>query len=245
LVIDTAHGFSKNVINLAKDIKKRFSIPLVAGNVATQDGAKALIDAGADTIKVGIGPGSICTTRVVTGVGVPQVTAIMDCAEVTQKRGCRLIADGGIKYSGDIAKAIARGADMVMIGSLFAGVEESPGEMILYEGRTFKAYRGMGSVGAMVKGSADRYYQENTTEERLIPQGIEGMVPYKGTLSKMIFQLLGGLKAGMGFCGAKTLEDFQNKASFVKITPASVSEGHPHNITITKESPNYFQSRNP
>lgn len=244
LLVDTAHGFSKNVIDLVKEIKGKHDLPLVAGNIATADGADALIDAGADAVKVGIGPGSICTTRIVTGVGVPQITAIMDCAAVARKRGKVCIADGGIKYSGDISKAIAAGADVVMIGSLFAGTEESPGETILYEGRTFKAYRGMGSISAMSKGSSDRYYQENVDREELIPQGIEGMVPYKGSLSKMIYQLVGGLRAGMGFCGVSTIRQMQTNASFMKVTAASVSEGHPHSVTITKESPNYFHHRN-
>ena len=244
LLVDTAHGFSKNVIDLVKEIKGKHDLPLVAGNIATADGADALIDAGADAVKVGIGPGSICTTRIVTGVGVPQITAIMDCAAVARKRGKVCIADGGIKYSGDISKAIAAGADVVMIGSLFAGTEESPGETILYEGRTFKAYRGMGSISAMSKGSSDRYYQENVDREELIPQGIEGMVPYKGSLSKMIYQLVGGLRAGMGFCGVSTIRQMQTNAGFMKVTPASVSEGHPHSVTITKESPNYFHHRN-
>ncbi len=244
ILIDTAHGHSANVIELAKMIKKKYDIPLIAGNVATAEGTKALIDAGVDTVKVGIGPGSICTTRVVTGVGVPQITAIFDCAEVTRKAGKMLIADGGIKYSGDITKAIAAGANTVMIGSLFAGVEESPGETILYQGRSFKAYRGMGSIAAMKKGSSDRYYQENARDDELIPQGIEGMVPYKGNLSAMIYQLIGGLRAGMGFCGVDTIADLQKNARFVKISPASVRESHPHSVRITKESPNYFQYNN-
>jgi IMP dehydrogenase len=215
---------------------------LIGGNIATAEAAKALIKAGADVVKVGVGPGSICTTRVVTGVGVPQLSAIMEIAEITQKEGIGLIADGGIKQTGDIPKAIAGGADAVMLGSMFAGVDEAPGETIIYESRKFKSYRGMGSITAMAKGSKDRYFQDVEDDiKKLVPEGIEGRVPYKGTLSEVVFQMTGGLKASMGYCGAATMDELK-KASFVKISPASMRESHPHTVQITKESPNYSVS---
>jgi IMP dehydrogenase len=213
-------------------------LPVVAGNVATPEGTEALIKAGADAVKVGVGPGSICTTRVVAGVGVPQLTAVMECSEVARKYDVPIIADGGIRYSGDIVKALAAGAESVMVGSIFAGTEEAPGETILYQGRKYKAYRGMGSLGAMRSGSADRYGQEG--ENKFVPEGIEGMVPYKGTVKDVVHQLVGGLRSGMGYVGARTIKELQEKAVFVKITPAGVKESHPHDIIITKESPNYW-----
>ncbi|AEH50934.1 IMP dehydrogenase [Pseudothermotoga thermarum] len=240
VVVDTAHGHSKRVIDTVKKIKACFpNLYVVAGNVATAEGALALIEAGADCVKVGVGPGSICTTRVVAGVGVPQLTAIMNCAKVTRKKGVTLIADGGIRYSGDIVKALAAGADSVMIGSLFAGTEEAPGESILYQGRKYKAYRGMGSEAAMKKGSADRYFQ-NANGNKFVPEGVEGMVPYKGTVKDVVYQLVGGLKAGMGYVGAANLEELRSKAVFVKVTPAGVRESHPHDVIIIKEAPNYW-----
>lgn len=240
LLVDSAHGHSKGVIGMVERIKARWpSHDLVAGNVVTADGAKALIEAGADAVKVGIGPGSICTTRVIAGVGVPQVTAVMECREVCDARGVPLIADGGIKYSGDIAKAIAAGAHSVMIGSLFAGTEESPGEHMLYEGRSYKVYRAMGSLAAMKQGSGDRYFQENAEPHKLVPEGIEGRVPYRGPLRATVFQLCGGLRAGMGYCGAKTIEDLRTKTRFVRITHAGLIESHPHDVTVTREAPNY------
>lgn len=241
LAIDTAHGHTKRVLDAAKKLKKAFpKVDLVVGNVASAEGAKALIAAGADGVKVGMGPGSICTTRIVSGAGVPQITAIMDCAAVAAKAKVPLIADGGIKFSGDVAKALAAGADSVMIGSLFAGTNESPGELILYQGRSFKTYRGMGSLGAMKKGSKDRYGQENEMNlQKLVPEGIEGRVPYKGPLASMVNQLVGGLRAGMGYCGAKDLADFHKKAEFVRITNAGLKESHVHDVTITQEAPNY------
>ncbi len=212
----------------------------MAGNVATRDGTKALIDAGADAIKVGIGPGSICTTRIVAGVGVPQLTAVMDSAEEAQKSGIPVIADGGIKFSGDISKALAAGADCAMVGSLFAGTDESPGEVFLYQGRSYKAYRGMGSVGAMARGSADRYFQQDIRDElKLVPEGIEGQVPYKGPMDRVLHQLVGGLRSSMGYVGAKTIAELQEKAQFVRISAASLRESHTHDVTITRESPNY------
>lgn len=238
IVVDTAHGHSKNVIDIVSEIKRRYpETQLVAGNVATAEATRDLIKAGADCVKVGIGPGSICTTRVVAGVGVPQVTAIYECAMEAKKHGIPIIADGGIKYSGDIVKAISAGADCVMVGSLFAGTEESPGESEIYKGRSFKVYRGMGSLGAMAKGSKDRYFQEDA--RKFVPEGVEGRVPYKGPLSETIFQLVGGLRAGMGYCGAKDIERFQKESKFIKITNAGLKESHPHDIYITKESPNY------
>jgi IMP dehydrogenase len=243
LVVDTAHGHSKNVIDMIKAIKKEYpDIDLIAGNIATSDAATDLIKAGADAIKVGMGPGSICTTRVIAGIGVPQITAIMDCYEVAKKYNVPIIADGGVKFSGDISKAIAAGADCVMIGSLFAGTDESPGETIIYQGRSFKSYRGMGSEGAMgeVKGSADRYFQEG--EKKFVPEGVEGRVPYKGVLADTIFQLVGGLRAGMGYCGVATIEELKRDTQFIKITGASLEESHPHGISLVKEAPNYSRS---
>ncbi len=240
IVIDTAHGHSKGVIESVKDIKKNFDCQLIAGNVATKEGAEALIKAGVDAVKVGVGPGSICTTRIVTGIGVPQITAIMDAVSVARKKGIPVIADGGIKYSGDVTKALAAGAHSVMIGGLFAGTEESPGETILYQGRTFKLYRGMGSIEAMKKGSKDRYYQDDVESElKLVPEGIEGRVPHKGPLASTIYQLIGGLKAGMGYLGCRTIEELHKKARFVKLTPAGLRESHVHDVVITKEAPNY------
>ena len=242
IVVDTAHGHSRGVIDSIRDLRKNFkgSWELVAGNVATGEATRALIDAGVDAVKVGIGPGSICTTRVVAGVGVPQVTAIDDCARAAAGSGVPVIADGGIKYSGDVVKAIAAGANSVMIGSLFAGTEESPGDTILYQGRSYKAYRGMGSLGAMKQGSKDRYFQSGVQDEKkLVPEGIEGRVPYKGTVGMNLFQLIGGLRAGMGYCGAKSIEDLQNKATFIQITSAGLKESHVHDVIITEEAPNY------
>lgn len=238
LVIDSAHGHSEGVMNALKTIKEKLpQVPVVVGNVATYEGAKDLIELGADGIKVGIGPGSICTTRVVSGAGVPQITAIAECAKATRPAGVPLISDGGIKFSGDVTKAIAAGADCVMIGSLFAGTDESPGETILYQGRTFKSYRGMGSQGAMAKGSSDRYGQEGAG--KLVPEGIEGRVPSKGPLSELVFQLVGGLRAGMGYCGAASIRELQDKAKFLRVSPAGLRESHVHDVIITKEAPNY------
>ena len=241
IVVDTAHGHSQHVLDQVAQLKRQSNkVAIIAGNVATGDGAKALIDAGADAIKIGIGPGSICTTRIVAGVGVPQLTAIMDAAEVGRANGVPVIADGGIKFSGDLAKAIAAGADSVMIGSLFAGTDESPGEVYLYQGRSFKAYRGMGSVGAMARGSADRYFQSDIKNElKLVPEGIEGQVPYRGPMAAIIHQLAGGLRAAMGYTGAETIAEFQRKAQFVRITNAGLRESHVHDVAITRESPNY------
>lgn len=240
VVVDTAHGHSKGVIEMVKRLKKELSCDVVAGNVGTGEGCQALIDAGADGIKVGIGPGSICTTRVIAGIGVPQLSALMDARAVCEKAGVPYIADGGIKYSGDIVKALAAGATMVMIGSLFAGCDETPGEMILYQGRSYKVYRGMGSIGAMTLGSKDRYGQGSVDEVgKLVPEGIEGQVPYRGSLHSNIYQLLGGIRSGMGYVGAKTLDELREKAEFVSITAASLKESHPHDIIITKEAPNY------
>ncbi len=246
LVVDTAHGHSKNVLNTLKAIKKKYpTSQILAGNIATAAAARALIDAGADAVKVGIGPGSICTTRIVAGVGVPQITAIMDVAEVTREAGVPLIADGGIRYSGDVAKAIAVGADVVMVGSLLAGTNESPGEKILFEGRVYKTYRGMGSLGAMVKGSKDRYFQGDVTEtDKLVPEGIEGRVPYKGKARDILYQMVGGLRSGMGYCGCPDIPRFQEKAELVRATGAGMAESHPHDIQITKEAPNYGKGAN-
>ncbi|KXG76674.1 Inosine-5'-monophosphate dehydrogenase [Fervidicola ferrireducens] len=239
VVVDTAHGHSENVIKAVQAIKEKFpDLDVIAGNVATAEGTRDLIKAGADAVKVGMGPGSICTTRVVAGTGVPQITAIYDCAREAQKYGVPIIADGGIKYSGDIVKAIAAGADSVMIGGLFAGTEESPGEIEIYKGRSFKVYRGMGSLGAMEEGSKDRYFQEDA--KKLVPEGVEGRVPYRGPLSEIVFQLVGGLRAGMGYCGARNIEELK-KAKFIKITSAGLRESHPHDVYITKEAPNYTQ----
>ncbi len=241
VVLDSAHGHSKNIINKVKEVKAAYpDLPLIVGNIATAEAAEALIKAGADAIKVGIGPGSICTTRVVAGIGVPQITAIADVSEVAKKYEIPVIADGGIKYSGDITKAIAAGADVIMVGSLLAGCEESPGEFELYQGRRFKVYRGMGSLAAMEKGSKDRYFQ--TGSKKLVPEGVEGRVPYKGSLSDTVFQLLGGLRAGMGYCGTKTVSELKERGKFVKITGAGLKESHPHDIYITKEAPNYSYS---
>ena len=242
LVLDSAHGHSQNIINCVKKIKEAFpEIQLIAGNIATAEAAKDLIDAGVDAIKVGIGPGSICTTRVVAGIGVPQITAVYEAAKVAQKYGIPVIADGGIKYSGDLPKAIAAGANVVMLGSVLAGCEESPGESEIYQGRQFKVYRGMGSIAAMEKGSKDRYFQ--TGSKKLVPEGVEGRVPYKGHASETIFQFLGGLRAGMGYCGTKTVEELKKNGKFVKITGAGLKESHPHDINITKEAPNYSVSQ--
>ena len=241
IVIDTAHGHSEGVIEAVRAFKKKFpDVDLIAGNIATAEAADALIQAGVNAIKVGIGPGSICTTRVVAGVGVPQISAIMECASVAGKAGIPLIADGGIKYTGEIAKAIVAGADTVMMGSLFAGTEESPGETILYDGRRYKSIRGMGSLGAMKKGSKDRYFQADVEEERkFVPEGVEGRVPYRGPLQDTVYQMIGGLRASMGYAGAATISDLKEKVQFVKITASGLRESHPHDITITKESPNY------
>ena len=238
LVLDSAHGHSKNIIEKVKEVKKAYpKMQIIAGNIATGEAAEALIKAGADCVKVGIGPGSICTTRVVAGIGCPQVTAIYDVAKVAKKHGIPVIADGGLKYSGDIPKAIAAGADVVMMGSLLAGCEESPGEFEIYQGRRFKVYRGMGSIAAMESGSKDRYFQ--TGSKKLVPEGVEGRVPYKGAVSDTIFQLLGGLRAGMGYCGTKTIPELKERGKFVRITGAGLKESHPHDIYITKEAPNY------
>jgi len=239
ILVDTAHGHSSRVIEVIKEIKRNFDIELVGGNVATFEGAESLIKAGVDAIKVGIGPGSICTTRIVTGVGVPQVSAIQECKRAAKKYHIPLIADGGIKYSGDITKALAVGADSVMIGSLFAGTQESPGEVVLYKGRSYKEYRGMGSIGAMKEGSKDRYFQEEVGENKLVPEGIEGRVSYKGPLSTYVFQLLGGIRSGMGYCGVKNIKELQEETKFIQITSASLRESHPHDVIITKEAPNY------
>lgn len=241
IVVDTAHGHSSRVLNAIKQVKSQFpEIEVVAGNVATAEATRALIDAGVDAVKIGIGPGSICTTRVVTGAGVPQVTAITECVAAAKGTGVPVIADGGIKFSGDVAKAIAAGADTVMIGSLFAGTEEAPGEVILFQGRNFKSYRGMGSIGAMKKGSSDRYAQEGTTtDSKFVPEGIEGRVAYKGTVADMVTQLVGGLRAGMGYTGCRTISEMQNDARFVRITSAGLRESHVHDVIITKEAPNY------
>lgn len=240
IVVDSAHGHSGNVLETVREIKRQWDIDVVAGNVATPEGAKALIEAGADAVKVGIGPGSICTTRVVSGVGVPQVTAIMRVAEVAAETDTPVIADGGIRYSGDITKAIAAGAHAVMVGGLFAGLDESPGERILYHGRVYKVYRGMGSLGAMVHGASERYRQNPTYQtDKLVPEGVEGRVPYRGTLGAFVYQLIGGLRAGMGYCGTPSIEDLRTHSRFIQVSPASVRESHPHDITITQEAPNY------
>lgn len=238
LAIDSAHGHTERVMDAVIRIKRQFpEVQLIAGNVATFEGARDLIALGVDGIKVGIGPGSICTTRVVSGAGVPQITAIAECARASRGTGVPLIADGGVKFSGDVSKAIAAGADCIMIGSLFAGTEESPGETILYQGRTFKSYRGMGSMGAMSQGSSDRYSQENSG--KLVPEGIEGRVPYKGPLSELVYQLVGGLRAGMGYCGCATISEMQDKAAFLRVSSAGLRESHVHDVIITKEAPNY------
>ncbi len=240
LVVDSAHGHSSNVIETVREIKRQWDIDVVAGNVATADGCRDLIAAGADAVKVGIGPGSICTTRVVSGVGVPQISAIHACAEVAFPEGIPVIADGGIRYSGDVTKAIAAGASVAMIGGLFAGLAESPGEQIIYQGRAFKQYRGMGSLGAMVKGSSERYRQGRPEKNgKLVPEGVEGRVPFKGPLGPFVYQLIGGLRAGMGYCGTRTIEELRRDAQFIMVSPASVRESHPHDIAITQEAPNY------
>jgi IMP dehydrogenase len=254
LVVDSAHGHSKNVIDTVRGIKKRWSIDVIAGNIATGEGAKDLVDAGVDAVKVGIGPGSICTTRVISGVGVPQLTAINQAAVAISGSGVPIIADGGIRYSGDITKALAVGGSTVMLGGLLAGVDESPGELILFQGRTFKRYRGMGSIGAMIKGSSERYRQTlddgqgspvKNIQQKLVPEGVEGRVPYKGPLNKLIYQLVGGIRAGMGYLGVATIADLQLKAKFLKVTPATVRENHPHDIAITQEAPNYTMEHAP
>jgi IMP dehydrogenase len=241
LVVDTAHGHSVGVLKMVEKIKLNYpAVGIVAGNVATGEGTRDLIEAGADAIKVGVGPGSICTTRVVAGIGVPQITAIFDSAEAAVASGTPIIADGGIKFSGDITKAIGAGANVVMVGSLFAGAEESPGEMEIFQGRSYKVYRGMGSISAMKEGSKDRYFQEN--EQKLVPEGIEGRVPYRGTVADTVYQLIGGLRAGMGYCGVKDIEELRTKTKFMRITSASLKESHPHDVHITKEAPNYSLS---
>lgn len=238
LVVDTAHGHSRGVIETVKAVKKRYpDCQVMAGNVATAEGTRDLIEAGVDAVKVGIGPGSICTTRVVAGAGVPQITAIYECAAEAARHGIPIIADGGIKYSGDITKAIAAGADVVMLGSVLAGTEESPGDIEIYQGRSYKVYRGMGSLAAMKQGSKDRYFQEDL--KKLVPEGVEGRVPYRGTIADTIFQLIGGLRAGMGYCGVKNIEELKTKTKFTRITPAGLRESHPHDVLITKEAPNY------
>jgi IMP dehydrogenase len=245
LVVDSAHGHSSNVIDMVKRIKRRWTIDVIAGNVATREGAKALAQAGADALKVGIGPGSICTTRVISGVGVPQITAILQAVEGLAGSGVPVIADGGIRYSGDITKALAAGAHAVMLGGLLAGLAESPGQTIIYKGRTFKTYRGMGSLGAMVSGSSDRYRQSGTDGGKLVPEGVEGRVPYKGHLAPFVYQLVGGLKAGMGYCGTRNIEELRTKSRFITVSGAAVQESHPHDIFITQESPNYSSRSDP
>jgi IMP dehydrogenase len=242
IVVDTAHGHSKGVGDAVRHVKQRHpGVQVIAGNIATGEGARYLIEAGADAIKVGIGPGSICTTRMVAGVGIPQISAIADCTAVARRHGVPVIADGGIKFSGDVAKAIAAGAASVMLGSLLAGTDEAPGELILYQGRSYKSYRGMGSIGAMVKGSKDRYGQAGTADEKLVPQGIEGRVPHRGSISKIIAQLVGGLRAGMGFTGSRTIKEMQEQTHFVRITGSGLRESHVHDVFITEEAPNYHR----
>ena len=240
IVVDTAHGHSRNVIETVKAVKARHDIQVIAGNIATGDAAEDLIKAGADAVKVGIGPGAICTTRIISGAGVPQITAIMDCSAVASRHHVPVIADGGIRHSGDITKALAAGASSVMLGSLFAGLKESPGQLVIYKGRQFKEYRGMGSLGAMVRGSAERYGQSSTADAgKLVPEGVEGRVPYRGSLSDFVYQMVGGLRAGMGYCGTRTIEALRKNGRFVRVSSASVSESHPHDILITREAPNY------
>ncbi len=242
LVVDTAHGHSISVLQVVKTLKTQYpDVDIVGGNIATAEAAADLIKAGADALKIGIGPGSICTTRIVTGVGIPQLTAISKCAEVAEKAKIPIIADGGVKFSGDITKALAAGANSVMIGNLFAGTEESPGEMVLYQGRSYKVYRGMGSLGAMERGGSDRYFQDHKAESKLVPEGIEGHVPYKGRLSDVVYQLVGGLRAGMGYCGCQTIEELRKNARFMKLSYAGMRESHVHDVIITKESPNYWR----
>jgi IMP dehydrogenase len=239
--VDSAHGHSVGVVETVRKIRKKYpDLQLIAGNVVTAEGTRDLIEAGADAVKVGVGPGSICTTRVVAGVGVPQISAVMNCTEEADKHGIPIIADGGIKYSGDIAKALAAGASTVMIGSLFAGMAESPGERVLFDGRSYKVFHGMGSLAAMSKGSRDRYFQDDEHEpNKLVPEGIEGRVPYRGELSDTVFQLLGGVRASMGYCGCRDIEAFRKDTQMVRITPAGLRESHPHDVVITKEAPNY------
>lgn len=239
LVLDSAHGHSKGILDTVKEIKKLMSVDIIAGNVATAEATQALIDAGADGVKVGIGPGSICTTRIVAGVGVPQISAIDECASVGRKHGVPIIADGGIRYSGDLAKALAVGASAIMAGSLLAGTEESPGDTIMFQGRQYKSYRGMGSIGAMTKGSTDRYFQEGTAADKLVPEGIEGRVPYRGTIAAVVHQMMGGLRSSMGYCGSESIEVLWDKAEFVEITSAGLKESHVHDVIITQEAPNY------
>jgi IMP dehydrogenase len=243
IAIDTAHGHHKNVIDAVRATKKEFSgVKVIAGNVATAEATEALVDAGADAVKVGIGPGSICTTRVVAGVGVPQISAVSDCARSAERHGIPIIADGGVKHSGDVAKAIAAGASSVMIGSLFAGTDESPGDLVLYQGRSYKVYRGMGSVSAMKKGSRDRYGQLGTADEKLVPEGIEGRVPHRGSLASILYQIVGGLRSGMGYAGCRTVQELRTRARFVRITAQGLRESHVHDVIITEEAPNYFRS---
>ncbi|MFA7353817.1 MAG: IMP dehydrogenase [Sulfurimonadaceae bacterium] len=239
LVLDSAHGHSKGILDTVRKIKETLEVDIIAGNIATAEAVEALIEAGADGVKVGIGPGSICTTRIVAGVGVPQISAIAECADAARKHGVPVIADGGIKYSGDIAKALAVGASCIMAGSLLAGTEESPGETIMFQGRQYKSYRGMGSIGAMQKGSNDRYFQEGTAADKLVPEGIEGRVPFRGSISGIVHQMMGGLRSSMGYCGSKDIEEFWNKAEFVEITSAGLKESHVHDVIITQEAPNY------
>jgi IMP dehydrogenase len=240
VVVDTAHGHSRNVIDTVREIKRNWDIQVIAGNVATAKGAKDLIDAGVDAVKVGIGPGAICTTRIISGVGVPQVTAIFNAVSIADPAGVPVIADGGIRHSGDITKAIAAGASCCMMGSLFAGLDESPGETIIHQGRRYKTYRGMGSMGAMVQGSKDRYGQAGVKDtSKLVPEGVEGRVPYRGNLGYFVYQMVGGLRAGMGYCGTKNIDGLRKNAKFCRVSAASMAESHPHDISITKESPNY------
>jgi len=240
IVVDTAHGHSQRVLDVVQEIKNKFpNVDLIAGNVATADATKALIDNGADIIKVGIGAGSSCTTRIIAGVGVPQLTSVMDCVEIGNKYNKKIISDGGMRFSGDIAKSLAAGADAVMLGSIFAGTKESPGEVVLWEGRSYKSYRGMGSVAAMKKGSHDRYFQDMNESKKLVPEGIEGLVPYKGDLEETVLQLVGGIKASLGYCGSKDILEFREKAEFIQITSSGIVESHPHDINMTKDSPNY------
>jgi IMP dehydrogenase len=250
LVVDSAHGHSRNVVETVREIKRRWDIEVIAGNVATTEGARDLVRAGVDAVKVGIGAGSICTTRIISGVGVPQLTAIANAVKATADSGVPIIADGGIRYSGDIVKALAGGAHTAMLGGLLAGLDESPGEMILYQGRSFKGYRGMGSLGAMVHGSSERYRQTHAADEgrpqgKLVPEGVEGRVPYKGPLNALLYQLIGGLRAGMGYLGLQTIEELRTKSRFIQVTPATVRENHPHDIAITQEAPNYTAEHSP
>ncbi len=245
IVVDTAHGHSKGVATVVSKIKNKFgSLDVIAGNVATLDGMKSLVDAGADAVKVGIGAGSTCTTRVIAGIGVPQLTAVLDCRDYALKNGISIISDGGMRYSGDVAKSLAAGASVVMLGNMFAGTDESPGEIVLWQGRSYKSYRGMGSIPAMKRGSSDRYFQKYELNSKLVPEGIEGMVPYKGKLSNVVFQLVGGLRSSMGYTGSKNIKEFQKRAEFVEITNSGSRESHPHDINITKESPNYQKPNN-